>query len=74
MKQPAMRVSLPERSLGLCAIRVDQCQDDLMWYANKIGMTLPLARPAGWSKDVYWCREDGGYLNLVKKSDSTLCD
>ena len=49
------------------AIKIVKCDDPLMWYANKIGHNIPLIRE---DIDGYWCREDAGYVNVVKKSDA----
>ena len=52
------------------AIRIMQCPDQLMWYAGKEGDVIPLAKDRHAAADVYWCREPGGLLNVVKKQDA----
>lgn len=47
-------------------LKIIKCSEPHMWYANKVGMTLPLVR----EDDYYWAREDAGYINIILKKDA----
>lgn len=48
-----------------------RCLDPLMWYARLIGQKVPIIREEG---EYYWSREPAGFLNIVHKSDVTVCE
>jgi len=48
---------------------ITQCPDPLMWYANKVGETVPYE---GYWPEAFKSREDGGYLNIVKFADAII--
>jgi hypothetical protein len=56
------------------ALKIIGCKDTMMWYHNKVGETVTLAKPADADPDVYWSREPAGYLNIVKKQDAQLIE
>lgn len=45
------------------------CGDPQMWYANRVGESLPLVRE---DADGYWAREPAGYLNVIKRADVVM--
>lgn len=49
-------------------IKIIKASDDLFWYSNLIGQTLPVVRE---EYDRYWCREKNPWqcLNFVLKTD-----
>lgn len=49
-------------------LRIDQCPDPMMWYADKVGQEVPFVRE---DDDAYWSREDAGFINRVEKEDAT---
>jgi hypothetical protein len=67
------RADIPRRAL-LGYVRVDRCEDPMMWYAGKIGQTFPLSRPPWWSLNKFWTRETAGYLNIVMKTDGIFIE
>jgi len=46
-----------------------QCPDPLMWYAGKIGQTVPYL---GHWPESFRSREDAGYINIVKFADAKI--
>jgi hypothetical protein len=52
-------------------IVVTHCLDPLMWYAKLIGQRFVLIRD---DTEYYWVREPTGYLNIVHKSEATVCE
>ena len=50
-------------------IIIQKCDDPQLWYSSKIGQVINVVDTR---HDVYLCREDAGYLNIVKKSDAIL--
>ena len=59
---------------GFGKIKIISCHGSSMWYENKVGQILPLVRRASFTSDVYWCQEDAGFLNIVKKIDAEIVD
>lgn len=57
---------------GITALKIIQCSDSMMWYRDRVGDTVVLARPADYDPDVYWSREAAGYLNIIHKRDAEL--
>jgi len=62
-------------------IRVLKCTSPSAWYADRIGLTLPVSRieinlrpSQGIPEDVYWCRTGDAYntLNYVRFSDAEV--
>ncbi len=60
-------------------IRIERCSDSRLWYATKVGQTLPYewfelnrSSSQGLPGDVYWCREGGTYnaINWILASDA----
>jgi hypothetical protein len=45
-----------------------------MWYRNKVGEVVTLAKPEHADPDIYWSREPAGYLNIVKKRDAEVIE
>lgn len=60
----------PEKRLKL-AILIERCPDGMMWYADKVGQTVPFVRVVP-HEQVYISREPEGYTNIVKMSDARL--
>lgn len=50
-------------------IYIHQCSSPSMWYASEVGSVVAVVREF---EDEYLCREDAGYLNIVKKTDAVL--
>jgi hypothetical protein len=50
-------------------VRVIACSDPQMWYANRVGESIPLVRE---DADGYWAREPAGYLNVIKRADAVV--
>lgn len=50
-------------------IIINKCDDSMLWYSNKIGEQLDIVKELS---NVYLCREDAGYVNIVKKTDATF--
>jgi len=48
------------------ALKITGAKDGMMWYANKIGETVPYL---GKSFHEYRSREDSGYINFVRIED-----
>jgi hypothetical protein len=56
------------------ALKIISCSDSLMWYRNKVGEVVTLAKPEHADPDIYWSREPAGYLNIVKKRDAEVIE
>ena len=50
-------------------IVINKCDDSMLWYSSKIGQTVNIFKELTY---VYLCREDSGYINIIKKTDATL--
>lgn len=50
---------------------IKRCRDNMMWYASKIGQTVPLLREGNC---FYWSRQDEGYSNIVHKDDAEVVE
>ena len=50
-------------------LKIKQCPDPLMWYADKIGQEVTYC---GEAEEYYWSREDAGYKNIVLKEDAEI--
>lgn len=48
---------------------ITQCRDPLMWYAGKVGQTVPYI---GHWPEGFKSREDAGYINIVKFGDAKI--
>lgn len=46
----------------------------MMWYRDKIGEVVTLAKNEHSDSDIYWSREPDGYLNIVKKQDAEVVE
>lgn len=46
---------------------IEKAKDPLMWYADKIGQTIPVERE---DDQYYWAREDAGFINIILKDDA----
>ena len=58
----------------MLALKIINCNDPMMWYSNLIGQTVTLARHPDSDREVYWSREQAGYLNIVYKKDAEVID
>jgi len=56
------------------ALKIISCSDSMMWYRNKVGEVVTLAKPEHADPDIYWSREPAGYLNIVKKRDAEVIE
>lgn len=56
------------------ALKIIKCSDSMMWYRDKIGEVVTLAKHEHSDSDVYWSREPAGYLNIVKKQDAQVIE
>lgn len=56
------------------ALKIIKCSDSMMWYRDKVGEVVPLAKHEYADSDIYWSREPAGYLNIVKKQDAKVID
>ena len=56
-------------------IKIIDCRDPMLWYANKIGQILNVERRNLRTKE-YWCREGGPWncLNVVYEEDTQLVE
>ena len=50
---------------------IKQCQDSLMWYADKIGQMVPFE---GRWPDGYKSREESGCVNIVRYADAEVVE
>jgi len=50
-------------------LKIIKCDDPQMWYADKIGKTVPYLETY---EDEYLSLEPAGYKNIVKKGDAEL--
>lgn len=53
------------------ALRIINCTDGLMWYADKVGDTVPFLYEC---VDCYMSREPAGYTNIVLKQDAEFVE
>ncbi len=53
-------------------LKIIKCPDPLMWYADKVGETVPFIKEI--SDDEYLSIEPAGYSNIVKKDDAIIID
>ena len=55
------------------AIKIIDCCDGHLWYANNINHTVVYL---GEDKElpVYWSRDNGGYKNIVYKRDAEIIE
>ena len=53
------------------AIRIISCSRSFYWYTKWIGHLVPYVREEG---DVFWSREEAGYLNFVEKYDAEVVE
>jgi len=58
---------MPDSKLML---RINKCDDPLMWYFDKIGKHVPYIST---EEKIYWSREDAGFRNIVKQEDADIC-
>ena len=52
-------------------LRIIRCNDQLRWYANKIGELVPFLGDVG---NEYKSREDAGYINFVQYEDAEIVE
>lgn len=50
-------------------LRIKQCSDSLLWYANLVGQTVPLIREI---EEGYLSYEPSGYTNIVLRCDAEI--
>lgn len=50
---------------------IKQCPDPLMWYADKVGQTVPYL---GNKYGTHTSREDSGFINIVKEADAEIIE
>ena len=56
-------------------LKLLRCLDKSMWYSSfPIGTLLYYGGSDRWDSDIYWSREPGGYVNIVKKTDVELIE
>jgi hypothetical protein len=58
----------------MIVIKIIKCQDPLMWYAPYVGGYVPFVRHLPVEEKSYLSREEAGYTNIVKVSDSILVE
>jgi len=51
-------------------LRINKCDDPLMWYSDKVGEYVPYIST---EEEIYWSREDAGFRNAVKREDADVC-
>lgn len=51
-------------------LRITQCPNPFMWYADKVGQLVPCLRICG----DYLSREDSGRVNIVRKGDAEVVE
>lgn len=54
------------------SLKITQCSDGMMWYADKIGQVFPYL--GEWPGDGYVSREPAGFINVVKFGDAEVID
>lgn len=59
---------------GMKALKIIKCSDSMMWYRDKVGEIVTLAKPEHADSEVYWSREPAGYINIVKKRDAEVVE
>ena len=52
-----------------CQLKITNCTDPLMWYANKVGQTVPFLRE---EYSYFISREPMGAINIVYKTDAEI--
>lgn len=52
-------------------LRITQCLDQMMWYADLVGETVPYL---GAFTDCYKSREPAGYVNIVHFDDAEIVE
>lgn len=52
-------------------ILIKQCNDPLMWYANKVGQEVVYLKEYGRE---YISREDSGLTNMILKEDAEIVE
>ena len=52
-------------------LKIVQCNDGMMWYADKVGELVPYLRTFD---DCYMSREPAGFSNIVKLEDADLVE
>lgn len=54
------------------ALLITGCSDPLMWYAQKVGETVPLL--GIWPESGYKSLEPAGYTNVVRFEDAEVIE
>jgi hypothetical protein len=52
-------------------ILITGCSDPQMWYADRVGTTVPFVRQDSCG---LWSREPAGYLNIVRPADGQIVE
>jgi len=52
-------------------LKIIQCSDSMLWYANLVGQEVPLLKEVdeGWLSE-----EPDGYTNIVRRSDAQVIE
>lgn len=50
-------------------LKIIKCRDSLMWYKDLVGHEVDYLRE---DSEYYWSRDNGGYTNIVHKSDAEV--
>lgn len=58
-------------TMGVKMLHIHAVKDPLMWYANKAGENVQFVRE---DDEYYWSRDNGGYLNIVHKTDAIIVE
>lgn len=52
-------------------LKITNCSDTLMWYRNKVGLTVPFLYKIS---EGYMSREDAGFTNIVLEQDAIIIE
>lgn len=56
-------------------LKITDCTDGMMWYAGKVGTTVPyLGDDIDRKGPIYWSREPAGYKNMVFQKDAIIIE
>lgn len=52
-------------------LRIENCSDPQLWYADLVGQKVELLCE---DSEGYWSREPSGYTNIVRREDAQVID
>jgi len=60
-----------EEKINTKMLKILKCSNSMMWYAGKVGETVPFIRDVG---NEYLSREPSGLVNIVSYDDAVIVD